>query len=194
MLDNLKADAHDRAHVVRYMRPGEDDSLNAFRALIAARIPSESVSNSADQSTNLGQVFARELGSDVRVELTWERKGVDLDLHAELPNNRTVDFRNAQANTETGAIRLEEDIRDAPGPEILHISGEETVAVYVHAYSADGIGTVGAKLRVVCGHLDSTMAIPFLSVNTDSRWCLVLIVDSIKIQVIDENCPPRPVS
>jgi hypothetical protein len=171
-----------RAHVIRDLRPGRDKELKEFRRIVSAQIP---VRAPCLSNVN-GRLLARAQDVDVRVELTWELQDVDLDLYASFPDNTMVNYQNLREDTSTGLVQLERDVLNAPGPEIMRLSGADVVVIGVHAYSNHGLGEVGARIRVISGTLDETIPLIPSPDNVHARWCRVMVIAPERIEILEE--------
>ena len=181
VLKDLSSDASARSHVIRFMRPGRGEKLEEFRRAVASQIPLE-LSASFPPDSELG--FRARERRNIDLELTWSLTDADLDLRACMADGRVVSFKNMIAGTVNGSVTLEEDIRKGPGPEILHITTEEPLDIYIHSYSGHGLGEVGARLRVVCGSLDE--AISLRPSRSGEVWCRILSVSPHQIEIVKD--------
>jgi hypothetical protein len=184
VLDGLTPNARLRAHVVRHMHPGNKTEIGAFRDLVARHVPPPPSPIAHLIPAQPAKVLDRD--GDVRVTLYWDGQGVDLDLHAKLVDGQTVSFSGLRAATPDGAVWLEGDVQDAPGPEVLRISGTDRVVVAVHSYTDRPIASVGARLRVQAGSNELTMTLGPTPRGKDSRWFRALVVFPDRIETIEE--------
>jgi hypothetical protein len=90
---------------------------------------------------------------ELRIELTWDTDGTDLDLHVIQPPSPWSDWFTANDCYGASCPWLNADVTNGRGPEIFRITNPDagTYAVGVHYYCDDSKGPSQALVRVYCG-------------------------------------------
>lgn len=184
VLEGLTPKARARAHVVRDLHPGNKVEIATFCDLVARHVPPLPSPIAHLIPAQPANVLDRD--GDVRVALYWDEQGVDLDLHAKLEDGQTVSYAGLRATTSNAVVRLERDVQDAPGPEVLHIVGTDRVVVAVHSYTDRPLSSVGARLHVQAGSNKLTMTLGPTPPGKGGRWFRALVIFPDRIETVEE--------
>lgn len=188
--DGLAPEAAARAHVVPFLRPGRDAEQGEFQRVVASVVPppppppppraSRTLIAQLPDGEEVLERHPRE--GAVRIELSWTRPGVDLDLWAMLSDGRRVSYRERIAqNGPASWVSLDADVLRPPGPEVLRVTGPGPVHIAVDAYTGEDLREVGGTLRVFSGPRVVTVPV---SPTESGRWCHVVTITAETILVV----------
>lgn len=189
--DGLAPEAEARAHVVPFLRPGRDAEQRDFQRLVASVVPPPPApptpATGRPRSEEVLETYPRD--GDVRVELSWTRPRVDLDLWAMLSDGRTVNYRHQKAqNGRSSWVSLDADVLEPPEAEVLRVGGPGHVDIAVDAFNGEDLRDVGGTLRILSGSLEVTLP---LSPAASGRWCHVVTITDYSILVMRQT-PSNP--